>query len=150
MIEEEGGVATGNPYRTYPKLEFEDTLWKWFNQFEDAFPCEVRCDFIEISPNISSYRAKAFWRQDPNSQFIRVSEEYIERADNRTIKRTMLHEMVHLYTFQKGFEHEITDSSPMFKWLCGQVGTHINSVNTMSMKWQELAEPFLFESVIDE
>lgn len=143
VIEDEGGVVTDNPYRTYPKHEFEDTLWKWFHRFEDEFPCEIKCDFIEISPNITRYNAKAFYRYNPKSEYIRFSKNYIEKYNNQYLRRTLLHEMVHLYTYQKGFEGDVHDHSPIFKWLCGQVGTSINEVSYRSDEWKKLAEPFL-------
>lgn len=143
VVEEQGGVVSDNPYRTYPKHEYEDILWEWFDELEDRFPCDIECDFIEVSPNITSYHAKAFYRRGPRSVFIRFSKNYIERSSDEKIKLTLLHEMVHLYTYQKGFNGDVRDHSPIFKWLCGQVGTTINSVPTRSSEWERLAEPFI-------
>lgn len=143
MVEENGGVVSDNPYRTYGKHEYEDILWEWFHDLEERFPCEIECDFIEVSPNINSFNAKAYKRNSPRSVFIRFSSGTIERYSDEKLKRVLLHEMVHLYTYQKGYAGSIGDGSPMFKWICGQVGTRINQVSDKSRKWERLADPFL-------
>lgn len=150
LIEENGGVVTGNPYRTYPKHEYEDKLWRWFHELEERFPCEIECDFIAVSPQITSYHAKAYWRTNPSSQFIRVAEWFVDSKDDERIKLTLLHEMVHLYTYQKGFARNVTDSSVIFKWLCGQVGTTVNAISTGSSEWQQLAVPFIEQQMSDD
>jgi len=143
LLEEHGGITQENQYRYYPYHEFEDTLWEWFEELENRFPIELRCSFIEISTRMSRIYAKAYYRDHGETIFIRFSKSYIEENPDWRIRQTLLHEMVHLYTYQIGFHEEISDGSVIFKWLCGQVGANVNQVRQNSQKWKELAEPFL-------
>lgn len=143
LIEAEGGLVEEHHYRAYPKHDYEDKLWRWFNELEERFPCEVECDFIEVSPRMTKYNAKAYWRTDPQSQFIRVAKFYIDEEPDENIRETILHEMVHLYTYQEGFANSVNDASRIFTWICGQVGVKINQVPTRSAEWRHLAEPFI-------
>jgi len=143
LTDEIGGTVENHPYRTYPYNEFEDTAWEWFEKFEDRFPCEIQCDFIEVSPNIESARAKACYRDGGEYQFIRFAKWYVVHSDDWALSRTLMHEMMHLYCYQRG-HHNISDSSPIFKWLCGAVGCHINEVDVTSPEWIDLAEEFAY------
>jgi len=144
LLEEEiGGVPENHPCRTYPYHEFEDKAWNWFEELNNKFPVDIKCDFIEVSPNMnSSWRAKACYRNNGQHQFIRFAKYYVESSEDWTLKRTLLHEMVHLYTYQQG-HRDIGDGSIIFKWLCGAVGCEVNQINNTSPEWIDLAEPFI-------
>jgi len=130
-------------YRTYPHTEWEDTLNEWFDGFQDKFPEEIKCDFIEVSPRITRAHAKAFYKDHGRHTFIRFSKDYLDRAEEKRIKMTLLHEMVHLYTYQHD-RYEVNDSSHVFKWLCGRVGAPINQIPVKSNGvWGEMMEPML-------
>jgi len=131
-------------YRSYKPHEKDKLLYELFDELEERFPEEVRCDFIEVSTRMDRCRAKAYYRDGGTHLFIRFSDWYVEKESRKELKDTMLHEMVHLWCFQKGFK-KVSDGSPMFKWLCGQVGTKINQVPKSSHKWEILAEPFVEE-----
>lgn len=135
----------GAQFKTYGYHPKEDVLYDWADELQERFPEEVRIDFIEVSPEIESYRAKAYWRPRGGElyQFIRFAQFYVEDAPDWRIYRTLLHEMVHLYTYQKGYSEDVGDTTPIFTWLCGRVGTHINRYPDNMEMWQELAEPFL-------
>lgn len=139
---ENGSAATTNPYRAYPHTDWEDTLNEWFTELEQRFPEPIQCDFIEVSTRIKKYNAKAYYRQHPTSQYIRFSEKYLNSSTDERIRMTLLHEMVHLYTYQNGF-NRVSDGSHIFKWLCGAVGAPINQVWVKSDKWKDLADPFI-------
>lgn len=141
LVKESGGVAESHHYRHYPKHDMEDQLWDWFHELEERFPEEVECDFIEVSPEISSHNALAYHKKD-GSQFIRIKESLVEHADDWSIKRTLLHEMVHMYCYQKG-HHDVSDSSHLFAWLCGAVGCEINQVSALEGSWEDLAAGFM-------
>lgn len=145
LLEEEvGGTTEDHPYRTYPYHEFEDTAWEWFDILEKKFPCDIQCDFIEVSPQMnSSVRAKASYRDGGKYQFIRYAKYYVQTGDDWELRRTLLHEMVHLYCYQRGHT-DISDGSPIFKWLCGAVGCHINEVSVESPEWIDLAEELAY------
>lgn len=144
LIENNGGLVSHHKYRAYSKHEKEEQLWEWFEEFEGKFPVELTCDFIEVSTRMSSYHAKAYYRDGGEHQYIRFSKQYIERASDRQLRQTLLHEMVHLYTYEMGFE-DINDQQVIFKWLCGRVGCKVNAIDTESPVWINLAEPMIEE-----
>lgn len=137
-----GGTIENHPYRTFPYNEFEDTAWEWFEEFNHKFPVDIECDFIAVSTRMENYNARAYYRDSGKYQFIRFSSVYIETADRWELRRTLLHEMVHLYTYQQG-HHDVSDSSVIFKWLCGAVGAEVNQIHNESPEWIDLAEPFI-------
>ena len=141
-----GDTGTGQypeAFMTYPNHEIEEQLWEWFEELEERFPQEIRCDFIEVSPELESCDAQAYWRErDGESyQYVRFAEHHIDSPDWR-LRQTLIHEMAHLYCYQNGFK-ELSDSSPTFKWLCGRIGAPINSVQGSSGEWLQLMEPMI-------
>lgn len=135
-------------YRSYPDHKLDDELYEMFNDLNSRFPVDVEVDFIEVSTRIENYAAKAYYRDGGDAIFIRFSENYIDSAPEAEIRNVMLHEMVHIYTYQMGHKG-VGDGSHIFKWLCGAVGTTINQVPTESDKWEDLALPFVKEKAIE-
>lgn len=146
LLAQEGAAQQENEHRYYPYHEFEDTAWEWFKELEERFPVSIDCEFIEVSTRMSKYTAKTYYREEGAVCFIRFSKYWVENSPEWRLKQTLLHEMVHLYTYQMGWK-EISDSSIMFKWLCGQVGATVNQISQHSEKWEFLAEPFLDEEL---
>lgn len=142
MLDEHGATNTSHPHRNYPYNDFEDDSWEWFDELEERFPEEIKCDFIEVSPNITKYNARAYYRENGRYTYIRFSKHYVENYTDKELKETLLHEMVHLYTYQKGY-FNISDGSHLFKWLCGSVGAKINQVGKHEEKWRDLARPLV-------
>jgi len=134
--------GANHPYRTYPHSKWEDKLNEWFDDLEQKFPEEIKCDFIEVSSRIKRANAKAFYRDGGKYTFLRFSQSYLECEQDDRIKMTLLHEMVHLYTYQHD-KYQISDSSAAFKWLCGRVGAPINQVSTDGDTWNEIMQPMI-------
>lgn len=143
LLDEETGETKRHPDRAYSPHPIEDELWDVFREYEERFPEEIECDFIEVSPKMTKHQAKAYYDHQKGIRYIRVSKDYLEKTDHHRLRDTMLHEMVHLYTYQKGYAGDTSDGSHMFKWLCGAVGAPINQVREHSDEWQDMAEPFL-------
>lgn len=137
--------------RAYPDHPEDETHYEWFDEFQDRFPEEIECDFIEVSTGIEKYNAKSYKEHEDShrerDQYIRIAEHFLDSPTWRR-RQTLLHEMVHLYCYQN--DHiDVSDGSHIFKWLCGQVGCVINQVNTNSERWEDLAEPFIDEDMKD-
>jgi predicted SprT family Zn-dependent metalloprotease len=126
--------------RAYNPHHKEEDLWEMFEELQEKFPEEIKCDFIEVSGKMKNYNAKAY--DDYGTQYLRFAKWFVESSSDERIKETMLHEMVHLYTYQKGYAGEVSDGSHIFKWLCGAVGAKINQVHMSERKWKDMAEPF--------
>jgi len=130
-------------FRTYGQHDREDQLNEWADQLQEHFPEEIRIDFIEVSPEMTKHDAKAYWRKRDGEQFqyMRVAEHFLNKSDDRIIL-TLLHEMCHLYLYQKGYT-DVTERHVMFTWLLGRVGASVSRISTDSEMWQDVAEPFL-------
>jgi predicted SprT family Zn-dependent metalloprotease len=85
----------------------------------------------------------AYWRERDGeyTQFMRVGEHYTE-VDDETLRRTVLHEMIHLFCYQKGYR-DLSERSVMFTWLLGRLGASVSGIDQDNKKWQDLAKPFL-------
>lgn len=142
LIDFEQNAKTTN-LRYYGYDEREEIVWDWIDEFQSKFPEEINCDFVEIAPADVKYNAKAYWkkRNGQHIQYMRVSESAFNLGDWRA-RQSVLHEMVHLFTFQTGHKN-VSDGSRIFTWLCGQVGCVINQIHTDSKQWTELAEHFI-------
>lgn len=143
VVDQKGGRTDSTNHRAYPYDEREEKLWEWFDELEERFPEDIECEFIEVSPRLERCHAKAYLKPD-GTQYIRMADDYLRATRDWKVKRTLLHEMVHLYTYQKGHS-DISDGSHLFKWLCGAVGAHINQVSENGDQWRDLAEPFAQE-----
>ena len=130
-------------FRSFGQHEMEDQLNEWADQFQERFPEEVRIDFIEVSPQMTKCNGKAYSRKRDGEryQYIRIAEGRLSDSEE-DLKLTLLHEMVHLYTYQKGYTN-ITERDPVFTWLLGRVGANVSRVGTYEDKWKDLAEPML-------
>jgi hypothetical protein len=126
--------------RAYPNHEYDDKLYEWFDELNERFPVELEVAFIEVSTQITSYNAKAY-REPDGTRYIRMAEHFVENKDDSVIKDTLLHEMVHIYFYQLGHK-DISDSSHLFSWVCGRVGTNINYRYDNRGGWEDCILPF--------
>lgn len=130
-------------FKTYGTHEMDESIETWFDEFESRFPEPIDCEFIEVSPEMSSTRGMAYWRQREGEEYyyIRLAEHAVEGREWRA-RQTLLHEMVHIYCFQNDWKN-ISDGSTTFKWLCGAVNASVNQVGTTSREWKQLMEPMI-------
>jgi predicted SprT family Zn-dependent metalloprotease len=135
----------GNDYKQYGHHEYNEKLENWMEEFQDRFPIELQIEFVEVSTQMSKHAAKAYQR-DSDTYYIRVSETYIDRSSDRPIKFTLLHEMVHIYFWQKGYKK--TNHDKYFRWVAGRVGADMTRITIDNEKWKDCIEPFLGENDI--
>lgn len=138
-----------NRFSSYSYDEREENVWDIIERFQDRFPEQVRCDMVEIAPYDVIYNGMAYYRsRDGNYyQYMRISESIFEESVAK-VESVVLHEMIHLYLFQNNLR-EVSDGSPLFKWLCGRVGCVMEpSLPTHSKEWK-VAEQFLEDHEIN-
>lgn len=138
LVEEENNHGK----RQYPEHPREEEFLEWIDEFQDRFPEEVGVDFLEVSPRMTKTWGYAYYRED--SQYIRLSEYLVKNCPDSTIKRVILHEMVHLYSHQIGYG-ELTERDPLFTWVLGRVGAHVSGYSPSGQEWNDVVEPFLEE-----
>jgi len=127
------GVKNLAQFRRYGSHEEEDRIWNIIEEMQDRFPVEIECDMVEVATQDVNYDAKAYWRvrDGEHYQYMRVKEACLH-GDPTYVRHIILHEMVHLYTFQMGHK-DLSDGSPMFKWLCGRVD--VTSIRSSGTGW---------------
>lgn len=130
-------------FQQYPTHPEDGRINKMIDELQEMFPEDVRVDFVEVSPRMTKTYAMAYWRERDGeyTQFMRIGEHYTEVSDT-FLRRTVLHEMVHLYCFQMGYK-DVSDHDDMFTWILGRLGASVSKINQDSQMWQDLAEPFL-------
>lgn len=138
--------TSSNEREMYRDHDYDEKLEVMMENLQQRFPCELKIDFIEVSPRMTKTRATAY-KRDGETYYIRVSAEYIESANDDRIMLTVLHEMCHVYFYQKGFSD--TNHDKFFRWVVGRVGASMTRTNTYSYKWQETIEPFLEDDEIE-
>lgn len=127
-------------HQMYGSHDYDEKLEQMVEELDDRFPVDLRIDFIEVSPRMEKHNAMAYKREG-KKYYIRVSENYIERATERQIRLTVLHEMVHVYFYQMGASKE--NHSKYFRWVLGRVGGSFTRASILDEKWQVCIEPFL-------
>lgn len=126
-------------YKMYRGHEYDEKLEEMVDEFQDKFPVDLRVEFIEVSPRMDKTRAMAY-RRPGKKYYIRVSEKFIETSTEERIRLTVLHEMVHVYFYQKGYSD--TNHDKFFRWVVGHVGASMTHTSIKSSKWQDCIEPF--------
>jgi len=142
MALEDFETEDSNRYKTYGSHDYDEELEQMIEEFQDRFPIELKIEFIEVSPRMEKHQAMAYRRG--SSYYIRVSESFINRSDYERISRTVLHEMVHVYLYQMGYEGSNHDK--YFRWIVGRVGASMTHASINDAKWQDCIEPFIKEA----
>jgi len=127
-------------YRQYSVHEYEDTLIGWIDELQDRFPEEVQVDFIEVSPEMTSTHGYAY-RKPGGIQYIRIAEFVTEDYPQWYQKMVVLHEMVHMFMYQRGMD-DVSDGDPLFEWVLGTVGADVNGLGpeTTEEKYEVMAD----------
>lgn len=137
------GGSIENRFQQYPSHPDDGRINRMIEELQQLFPEEVRIDFVEVSPRMTKTHAMAYWRKRDGeyTQFMRVGEHYTD-VDDEELRRTVLHEMVHLFCYQNGYT-DLSERSVIFTWLLGQLGASLSGIPESSQKWKDLAKPFL-------
>lgn len=131
---------TERKYKSFGHHEWNSRLEEMVEDLQKRFPCEIDCEFIEVSPSMTKTGGKAYYREEGN--YIRVSERVIETETPEYVKMIVAHEMVHLYCYQKG-HHNVSDGDKLFNWLLGMVCADVSRYSPSMKVWQDLAEPMI-------
>lgn len=129
-----------NGYKKYGHHEYNDRLEEWKDEMQEEFPIELDIEFVEVSPEMTKHNGMAY-RRDKDTYYIRISENYIERNSKKKVRLTLLHEMVHVYFYQRGYGD--TNHDKYFRWVVGRVGASMTNMTIDSTKWKHCIEPFL-------
>lgn len=119
-----GAGVPQKDYGYYSYHEYDDTLQEWADEMESKFPGGLEYEYIEVSPKMSKYQAKAYFPQgEPN--YIRVAEDTVDNYSDEYIKMILLHELVHIWMSNNGHGH-ISDGDKVFNWVLGMVGADVS------------------------
>ena len=133
-------TESSDKHQVYGSHDKDKKLEEIIEEYKDRFPVELRIEFIEVSPRLEKCSAKAYKRAG-KKYYIRVSEKFIERSTEEQLKRTILHEMVHVYFYQLGCSDE--GHGKYFRWVLGQVGGSMTRSSIHDTKWEKCIEPFI-------
>lgn len=131
-----------NQHKIYSGHEKEEELENMVDEFQDRFPVKLEIEFIEVSPRMTKHHGMAY-RRNGNTYFIRMSEDYVNFASDEEIRRTVLHEMAHVYFYQQGYSDE--SHGKYFRWVLGRIGASMTKSSIHDMKWEKCIEPFIQE-----
>jgi len=132
-------TKSSDRHRVYGSHEYDEQIEKAVDKYRDRFPIDLEIEFTEISSRMSKCFAKAY--KKGSKYYIRVSEDFIDKSGQKEVELTVLHEMVHVYLYQKGFPQH--DHDKYFRWILGRVGGSMTGMTIHEYKWQECIEPFL-------
>lgn len=139
------GVETSSSFKAFNYHELDKQLEEMVEEAQSRFPEEVDVEFIEASPQLQRYSGKAYKDYDDEGhqyvQYIRIKKNLAEK-NNAETKRVVLHEMAHVYLYQKGLDH-VTEKDVTFQWLCGRVMADPSDVFEGSKEWDRVIEPML-------
>lgn len=144
MSLEDFSRGSSHDHKQYNYVNLDNQLEDIVKELQSKFPEEVEVDFIEASPQLQSCAGKAYYRTNANlerTNYIRIKKSLAEENSERT-KRVVLHEMCHVYMYQKGFT-EVTEKDVLFQWLCGRVGADPTGIYEGSKEWREVIGPML-------
>lgn len=133
-------TKSSNKYKRYGHHEYNERLENWVDELQERFPIDLNIEFIEVSPQMTKYNAKAY-KRDGNTYFIRVSERYTNLYADEAVKLTVLHEMVHVYFYQ--MDYGDTNHDKYFRWVCGRVMASMTNMSVEDQKWKDCIEPFI-------
>lgn len=122
--------------------EYYDKLNEWVVELENRFPIDLNIDEVTVSKRMTKTWGKAYENHREGHQ-IKMSADFMEKHSDEEIKRTLLHEMVHVYFYQQG--HSDVKHSKFFRWVAGRVGADMTHMSYTNEKWQDCITPFLDE-----
>jgi len=110
---------------------------------QNRFPEPIQVDGIHVVDELDGYYAKAVetTRAGIKTRFI-VTEIGLIHSEEWLLDAIMAHEMTHIYFYQNGYPN-VTDSDPLFEWVCGRVLAVQDKFNHNGHRFKELAVPFL-------
>lgn len=126
--------------KTKYKHEDIEKLESIVEEYQERFPERLDIDFIETSGRMKSMHGKAYYEPD-GKMYIRISEDFMHSASNERLRLVVLHEMVHIYLYQKGYNNE--NHSKYFRWILGRVGGSFTYENIPNKKWNDCIKPFI-------
>lgn len=122
------------------KDEDKEKLESIVEEYQRRFPEELDIDFIETSARMKSMHGKAYY-EPGGKMYIRISEDFMHSVPIDRLKMVVLHEMVHIYLYQKGYKDE--NHSKYFRWILGRVGGSFTYENIPNKKWNDCIKPFI-------
>lgn len=129
--------------RAYPDHERQEELEEWLEELSEAFPEDLHVDFIEVSPKMTKYDAKAYWDKasEDRDRYIRVAKSSMENYTDKQIKALILHELCHIWFYQKG-HHDVTEKDERFTYVLGAVGASVSGVGHQDEVFKDTCSPF--------
>lgn len=137
---EEFQSKNGGKYQAHPPHEYNSKLRRWADEFEKLFPIDLRIETIEVSPQMTRTFGMAYYEMNTDT-YIRLSKPFVESSPDEHIKLVLLHEMVHVYCYNRGYTDVNHDK--YFRWIVGRVGGHLAYEGFENTKWNDLIQPFL-------
>lgn len=132
-------------HKVYKSHDKDEKLEEIIEEFQDRFPVELRIAFVEVSPKMENNQAKAY-KRNGKKYYIRVSENFLQYSTEEQLRRTILHEMVHVYLYQRGYSKH--GHGKYFRWILGRVGGSMTRSSIHNVKWEKCIEPFIEEDDI--
>lgn len=142
MALDEFKTKASDNHKMYGSHEYDEKLKRLIDEYQERFPVELNVSFVEVSPNMEEHAAITY-RRPGNKYYIRFSERYLENHSEEEIRRTMLHELVHVYLYQRGYMKH--NHGKVFRWVLGRVGGSFTGETIFTDKWENCIEPFLDE-----
>lgn len=124
-LQDLNGMDNHGQNRAYNKHPEEEKFQDWLEELDSRFPDEIECAFVEISPRMTKYCAKAYYDREKNENYIRIAEKTVENQPEWYQKLVLLHEMVHIWFEQNGYG-DVNDSDAIFNWVLGYVGADVS------------------------
>ena len=142
---EEFETESSDKHNVYQSHEKDEKLEQIIEEYQERFPVELRIQFIEVSPKMEKKNAMAYKRAG-KKYYIRVSESFIQRSTEEQLRRTVLHEMCHVYLYQQGLSDH--GHGKYFRWVVGRVGASMTHSTIHDVKWEKCIQPFIDEDEI--
>lgn len=142
---EEFETESSDKHNVYQSHEKDEKLEQIIEEYQERFPVELRIQFIEVSPKMEQKHAMAYKRAG-KKYYIRVSESFIQRSTEEQLRRTVLHEMCHVYLYQQGLSGH--GHGKYFRWVVGRVGASMTHSTIHDVKWEKCIQPFIDEDEI--
>lgn len=134
--------AAEQQYKKYNKHDLDEYLEELVEHNQHRFPERVEVDFIEASPSLESTYGMAYYRRNGGDKikFIRIADWLADRK-NRRLEMVVVHEMCHIFLYQKGFT-DVNEKDDLFQWILGRTNADLTHMNYRSKKYEEVVEPF--------
>lgn len=135
LIDQEKGDV---PERAWPDHKRQDELEQWVETMKEEIPVDLEVDFIEVSPTMTNYSAKAYRDNSLDNvrkYYIRVAEHTMDDQSDDEIRAVILHELVHIWFWENG-DGDISDGDDLFSYVLGGLGAHLNKTNFDGYEYQ--------------